>query len=1207
MLIAQPIRAVLLSTTALLWPLQGLATTSTLPTGGAFVAGSGSIAQSGATMTVTQTSTRGIVNWRDFSIGAGGTVQVNNGAGATLNRVTGGNLSEIMGTLRATGTLYLVNPQGVVVGSSGVVVTGGSFVASTLDVPDAHFMAGGSLVFKGDSAGSVTNLGKISSTGGDVILIAREVVNQGTVKAPKGTAALASGTEILLTESGQGGERVFVRVGNADGGGRVETSGRIKAAQVELKAAGGNVYALAGNNGGLVRAAGSENREGRVWLTAGTGANGQGGTVVTEGKVTAKNADGSGGRIDVAADGMAMHTGTLAARGTTGGTVSVSAGRVVNQGRISADGKTGAGGRVEVKAAQRYLDTSGARTTANGKGGAGGTVSITAQGSLFASGRVEATGSTAGGKVDLFGDTVKLVGATVDASGRTGGGSIRVGGDYQGGGSAPRSQLTFVSPAAALRADSLTGGAGGRIIVWSDTATTFAGTASARGGAAGGGVGGGDGGFIEVSSKDLLTFAGTADAGATAGAAGRLLLDPKNIVISDAGSYPQFELTDPAPASDNGFGTAVVALSGGNVVVTSPNDDTGASNAGAVYLFNGSTGALISTLAGSSANDGVGSGGVTTLSNGNYVVASSAWKSGNATGAGAVTWASGTSGVSGVVSSGNSLVGTTANDRVGNGGVTALTNGNYVVSSFNWNASSVGNVGAATWGSGTSGVAGSVSSSNSLVGSKDNDNVSRAVNSASGITALTNGNYVVRSTSWDSSVATNVGAVTWSSGTSGITGVVSSSNSLVGSTSSDSVGGSGIAVLSGGGYVVVSTSWDTTGAANVGAVSWGSGTAAVTGRVSSTNSLIGAHANDGVGGSGITVLTNGNYVVRSTGWDGAASNVGAATWGNGTAATTGVISSSNSLVGSRSGDSVGGIVTALSDGNYVVASSAWDLTSGGSTILNAGAVTWGNGTSGVSGLVTTSNSLTGSSGNDAIGSAGVIALTSGRYVVVSTAWSNGTITSVGAVTWSGGGGAITGTVSSSNSLVGTTSGDTVGGGGVTVLSNGNYVVASTAWDSTAAANVGAVTWANGSTGLTGAVSSSNSLVGATAVDAVGSGGVTALSNGNYVVASSAWRNGGASNAGAVTWASGTAATTGTVSSGNSLVGTTAGDAVGSRGVTTLGNGNYVVVSTAWNNGGTVSSAGAVTWGSGTGGVTGAVTAWSAPRRTTPWASPASRC
>ncbi len=64
-----------------------------------------------------------------------------------------------------------------------------------------------------------------------------------------------------------------------------------------------------------------------------------------------------------------------------------------------------------------------------------------------------------------------------------------------------------------------------------------------------------------------------------------------------------------------------------------------------------------------------------------------------------------------MVSAANSLVGSTANDQVGIGGVTALTNGNYVVSSPHWDNGAATDAGAVTWGSGTTGVSGAVSAS----------------------------------------------------------------------------------------------------------------------------------------------------------------------------------------------------------------------------------------------------------------------------------------------------------------------------------------------------------------------------------------------------------------------------------------------------------------------------------------------------------------
>jgi hypothetical protein len=315
---------------------------------------------------------------------------------------------------------------------------------------------------------------------------------------------------------------------------------------------------------------------------------------------------------------------------------------------------------------------------------------------------------------------------------------------------------------------------------------------------------------------------------------------------------------------------------------------------------------------------------ITALTNGNYVVGSKFWN-GNI---GAATWGSGTAGVTGTVSSANSLVGSSVNDYVGYG-ITSLTNGNYVVGSYNWN----GNRGAATWGSGTAGVTGTVSSANSLVGSSVNDRVGDS------IYALTNGNYVVGSRFWNG----NIGAATWGSGTAGVTGTVSSANSLVGSSVNDYVG-TGIYALTNGNYVVRSSNWN--GAR--GAATWGSGTAGVTGTISSANSLVGSSVNDQVGGSGITALTNGNYVVGSSNWNGAR---GAATWGSGTAGVTGTVSSANSLVGSSVNDYVGaGGITALTNGNYVIFSSYLN----GTTDL---AYTLADGTVASSGTVSAANSV----------------------------------------------------------------------------------------------------------------------------------------------------------------------------------------------------------------------------------------------------------
>ena len=262
-----------------------------LPHGGQFVAGTGSINGNATSLTITQSSSRGIIDWNSFSIGSGNHVSIDNGTGATLNRVTGPNLSLILGTLSSTGSVYLINPQGIIIGRNGAVSTGGRFVASTLDTDNTAFMNGAPLTLSNASAASngfVVNLGHIASSGGDVFLIASgNVDNLGAISAPNGTSELAVGRNVLLQDSTQG-QQVFVQSGSA---GTIVNRGAIDAAQINLQAADGNIFALAGNHA-VLRATGTAQRDGHVWLVADTG------RVWLDGTVEAHNADGGGGTVD---------------------------------------------------------------------------------------------------------------------------------------------------------------------------------------------------------------------------------------------------------------------------------------------------------------------------------------------------------------------------------------------------------------------------------------------------------------------------------------------------------------------------------------------------------------------------------------------------------------------------------------------------------------------------------------------------------------------------------------------------------------------------------------------------------------------------------------------------------------------------------------------------------------------------------------------
>lgn len=633
------------------------------------------------------------------------------------------------------------------------------------------------------------------------------------------------------------------------------------------------------------------------------------------------------------------------------------------------------------------------------------------------------------------------------------------------------------------------------------------------------------------------------------------------------------------PAGSGQFGKEVFALSSGNLVVTDPLFDNGATaDVGAVHVLK-ADGTLLSTIKGSTANDQVGEL-VRVLPNGNFVIQSPKWDNGAIADAGAVTWVNGSTGatitgINATVAPSNSLVGSKTNDFIF-AQINDVGSGNYIVRVSSWDNGTATNAGAIIWANGSTGIAGAVSAANALIGSKANDNVGNT------ISVLPNGNYVSQAFSWDNGATTDVGAVTFCEGNTGRTGAVGGSNSLIGGTAGDQIG-SALLVLANGNFIVRNFSWHNGAAANAGAVTWGSGTAGIaTGVVSSSNSLTGTKASDFVGGGNIALLTNGNYAVCSPIWDnGATVDAGAVTWGNGTTGTVGAVGTSNSLTGSTSGDRVGDSIVALTNGHYVTGAPNWD--NGATT--DVGAATWCSGFGPTVAPVQASNSLIGTITGSRVSNNTPVALTNGNYVVLSSGWKNSGAISVGAVTWSNGATGTTGFVSDTNSLVGTTASDTVGSR-VTPLPNGNYVASSTSWNNAGASSAGHVTLCSGTgPAPVGAVTPANSLVGSTNTDQVGDI-VTVVGSSNYIVSSKNWDNGAAVDTGAVTWANGTTGIVGPVSAANSLVGTNSNDAVGTN-VAELDNGNYVVHGTSWSSPVSV-AVGFASFGNGNTGVTGPV-------------------
>jgi hypothetical protein len=625
-----------------------------------------------------------------------------------------------------------------------------------------------------------------------------------------------------------------------------------------------------------------------------------------------------------------------------------------------------------------------------------------------------------------------------------------------------------------------------------------------------------------------------------------------------------------APLGARAFGWLVTMLPNGNIVVQDPS--AGDPIVGAIYLYS-PDGTLISTLKGSTEGDSVGQFPIVVLPSGNFVVRTLDWHNGSATRAGAVTWVNGTTGLDGVVSAANSLVGSSDDDLVGSD-IVVLANGGYVVATPYWSNGGAMRAGAATFEPADGSVHGAVSAANSLVGVAAYDSVGVRV------VALANGNYLVASPYWNDGENLLVGAVTWAKGQTGITGTISAQNSLVGSTANDRIGTDDVYTqvwsLPNGNALVGSPDWNNGTTEDAGAVTWIDGAVGISGTITPANSLVGATAGDRIGDGGLdygfAILPNDRYAVIAPNWSATgAAHVGAITWGDAKVGVRGFVSSSNSLIGSTENDLTASRVYALSDGNWVVGSPYWS----DGDLLEVGAATWIDASAPRVGAISTENSLVGTTRVDQVGTS-IVALRDGRYVIASPMWNNGSTAQVGAATWVDRTGPRTGVVSAANSLVGSSPGDGIDST-VMALTNGNYLVLSPHWKRDGVERAGAVTWARGDAGIAGPISTQNSLVGDMTDDRVGYKAVP-LSNGNAVSAALAWHDG----RGAATWIDGETGRVETVSAQNSLIGDAASGGINSVNALT-GTGNYLVVDSDWSG-----LDGAVAWGNGYLGIAGEI-------------------
>ncbi|MGI4859928.1 MAG: filamentous hemagglutinin N-terminal domain-containing protein [Janthinobacterium lividum] len=182
-------------------------------------------------MRIVQTQDPAVIDWRVFDIGPLVSVRViQPSASATLlNRVTGATTSELAGDLLASGRVYLINPNGIHIASSGSVEAG-AFVASTLDIANRD-VAAGVLRFGSAAraaAGTITHAGRITiDPGGFAALLGERIEQRGHIATPLGQTALGAGARAVLAP----GRATFLEVtlaretGAAGAAGAPDTAG----------------------------------------------------------------------------------------------------------------------------------------------------------------------------------------------------------------------------------------------------------------------------------------------------------------------------------------------------------------------------------------------------------------------------------------------------------------------------------------------------------------------------------------------------------------------------------------------------------------------------------------------------------------------------------------------------------------------------------------------------------------------------------------------------------------------------------------------------------------------------------------------------------------------------------------------------------------------------------------------------------------------
>jgi filamentous hemagglutinin family protein len=182
-------------------------------------------------------SDKTFLEWNQFSIGKNEMVRfMQQGADSlAVNRVTGNEASHIMGQLIANGNVYLINPQGILIGPDATIVAN-TFLATTIDAASEEILKNKEILFQG-STGFIDQQGLIETKEG-VFLISPKIEESGTLRGEH--VALAGSTKVLFSPHKR--QKIYLSFEVDEG--EIDHKGSIEALCTEMKASGAHAKAI---------------------------------------------------------------------------------------------------------------------------------------------------------------------------------------------------------------------------------------------------------------------------------------------------------------------------------------------------------------------------------------------------------------------------------------------------------------------------------------------------------------------------------------------------------------------------------------------------------------------------------------------------------------------------------------------------------------------------------------------------------------------------------------------------------------------------------------------------------------------------------------------------------------------------------------------------------------------------------------------------